>query len=82
MDEEITFSMDRFEKWLNQKGFKSAKCYVMGVNAMLRNIGMAKLSGITIFGLKSVRDSVASQDKADKAKRTWLRKFNNYIVHE
>lgn len=82
MDEDIPFSMDRFGKWLNQKGMKSTRTYVMGVNSMLKNLGMANMAGITIFGLKAVRDSIAGQNKTDMGKRVWLKKFNSYIVHE
>ena len=82
MDEEISFNLDRFEGWLKQKGFKSSRTYVAGIKGMLKSLGMAYISAITVFGLKSLRDSVTDNTKLDQNKRTWLKKFNEYVVYE
>ena len=82
MNEDIPFSIDHFDKWLNQKGYKATKTYSVGVNSMLKSVGMTNLKALTIFGMKAIRDTITSPSKLDMNKRTWLKKFNEYLVYE
>ncbi|MFV2014784.1 MAG: hypothetical protein ACC656_05115, partial [Candidatus Heimdallarchaeota archaeon] len=82
LNEPIDFSIEKYDKWLQQKGFKSAKTYSEGVRGMLRAHGMQTMTGITILSLKTLRDAYVIKNVSDMNKRTWLKKFNEYIIWE
>lgn len=81
-NELIPFSIERFDKWLNDKGLKSSKTYSGGMNTLLKNAGFSNMKEITLLALRTVRDSISGPGKSDTNRRLWLKRFNEYVAYE
>lgn len=81
-NETIPYSIDRFDKWLGEKGLKSTKTYSGGMKSLLKNAGFGGMTEITLLALRTIRDTVSGPGKTDTNKRLWLKKFNAYVAYE
>jgi len=78
----IPFDLDVFEGWLRSRGIKSAKLYTEGVQRMLNDYGMRRNTSINMVHLAQIRDSISGPSKYNGSKRTWLKKFNQFLIEE
>ena len=79
---QIPFSVDGFESWMKSKNIKTASAYATGMRSLLKLHGMEKLNEITLFALSSFREMTTSNTTTTKRYKTWLKKFNEYLLHE
>jgi hypothetical protein len=80
----IPFSIERFKRFLLNTGIKSADIYAGGMRKMLEDHGMITGSmSLTLNDLVKLRDFYAKKTSTYASnKRGYLRKFNQYLVHE
>lgn len=81
-NETIPFSIENFDKWLQDKGIKSSLTYSGGMKSLLKNAGFSGMKEITLLALRTVRDTISGPSKSDTNRRLWLKKFNAYIAYE
>jgi hypothetical protein len=80
----IPYSLDRFERFLTKSGLKVADSYSNGIKRMLSEHGLFNGNmSLSLNDLIKLRDIYANQTSSYASnKRGYLRKFNQYLVHE
>lgn len=80
----IPYSFNRFVRFLDQSGLKSANLYANGIKHMLKEHGLFNGSmSLSLNDLVKLRDIYANQKSTYATnKRGYLKKFNQYLVHE